>query len=335
MSTEPRPRFAVVGTSHWHHKFYRESLAAKADVVGYSDPSPAKIAEVQPFYGGVSHTDWHELLDDELRLDGAVVLGPHDEMAEVALAFIKKRIPLVIEKPGGLNAEQVGRVRQAATAAEVPTAVLFIQRLGNLWPALQQVGKLDYATFVFHSGPPERYINQSPWALVHQHAGGGAFINLAVHYIDLFLAATKARQLRVQAQSQARLSTPYDVEDRLTALLSTPDGISANVEVGYAFPTSPTFRFLNYYGRGDKGFFEFDGRGNIITTAATGETTSRQANVDSGPLTKLLIEAAIDSVRTGFDGLPDISDLHRTVQVVDAAYHSARTGQAVDVEIAW
>lgn len=335
-TTQPHtPRLAVVGSSHWHHKFYKTSIAHKSELVAYSDPSEAKRDEVSDLYGDTGHADWRDLLDESLDLDGVVVLGPHDEMTEVALAFIERGIPVVLEKPGGLDAEQVGRVRAASEAAGVPVTPLFIQRVGNLRESLQQVGDLDYVTFVFHSGPPERYVNQSPWALEHKHAGGGCFINLAVHYIDLFLESTRATRLTVQAQSQARFSQPYDVEDRMTALVTTPDGISATIEVGYAFPTSPTTRYLSYSARGSKGFAELDGQSTITFTQADGTTSRRTDNVDSGPLTTLFIDAAIDSVLTGFEGLPTVADLHRTMQVVDAAYRSAREGTAVTVDIAW
>src|ERR1700682_441894 len=222
-----RPGVAVVGTSHWHHKFYREIIARDAEVVGFSDPSAAKIKEVEPFYGNIGSLDWRALLDEKLALDGVIVLAPHDEMKAVCLAFIERGIPIILEKPGGMSAREVGEIRRAADAKKVPIAVAFIQRAGNLWKHLQRVGKLDYATFLFQSGPPERYINQSPWALERVHAGGGSFINLAVHYIDLFLQATHAASVTVQAQAQGRLSRAYDVEDRLTALISTDDGVSA------------------------------------------------------------------------------------------------------------
>jgi predicted dehydrogenase len=335
MTTTPKPRLAVVGSSHWHHKFYREDLARLAEIVAYSDPAPHKIEEVRPFYGDTGHLDWHDLLDDSLRLDGVVVLAPHDEMAEVCLAFIDKRIPIILEKPGGISSAEVGAIREAARANDVPVAVAFIQRAGNLWKHLQRVGPLDYATFLFQSGPPERYVKQSPWALERIHAGGGCFINLAVHYIDLFLQATKAKALTVQAQAQYRLSPTYDVEDRMTALLTTEDGVSAVIEMGYLFPTSPDIRYLAYSARGPNGFLQIEGSGDVAFTAITGETTVVNENVDSGPLTGIFMRAAIAGVRDGFPGLPGIADLHRSMQVVDAAYASAYGERAAATTIAW
>ena len=330
-----RPRVAVVGTSHWHHKFYRETIARDAHVVGYSDPSAAKRKEVESFYGDIGTADWRTLLRDGLDLEGVVVLAPHDEMKEVCLAFIDRGVPVILEKPGGISAQEVGAIRKAAAAKRVPIGVAFIQRAGNLWKFMQQVGKLDYATFVFHSGPPERYINQSPWALEHVHAGGGSFINLAVHYIDLFLLVTRATKLNVQAQAQYRLSGSYDVEDRLTALMTTDDGVSAIVECGYAFPSSPQVRYLSYSARGSDGFLAIDRDGDIALTAKTGETVIVNDNVDSGPLTGIFIRDAIAGLRDGFAGLAGVADLHRSMQVVSAAYESAKSGRAVSVQIDW
>jgi predicted dehydrogenase len=335
MSETKRPRLAVVGTSHWHHKFYRETIARDGEVVAYSDPAPHKIEEVREFYGDTGHLDWRDLLDEKLKLDGVIVLAQHDQMMEVCLAFIERQIPIILEKPGGMTAQEVGRIREAAENRNVPIAVAFIQRAGNLWKHMQRVGKLDYATFLFHSGPPERYVKQSPWALERVHAGGGSFINLAVHYIDLFLTQTRARSLTVQAQAQYRLSGAYDVEDRLTALLTTDDGVSAVVECGYIFPASPDVRYLAYTARGDKGFLAIDRSGDVALTAPTGETTKINENVDSGPLTGLFIRTAIAGFANGFAGFPGIADLHRSMQVVDAAYASAYEKRAVTTTIDW
>lgn len=335
MTESARPRVAVVGTSHWHHKFYRETIARDAHVVGFSDPSAAKLKEVEPFYGNVGSQDWRTLLDEKLALDGVVVLAPHDEMKEVCLAFVERGIPIILEKPGGMSASEVGAIRSAAAASGVPVAVAFIQRAGNLWKHLQRVGELDYATFLFQSGPPERYINQSPWALENVHAGGGSFINLAVHYIDLFLEATHAKSLTVQAQMQARLSRPYDVEDRLTALVTTDDGVSAVIECGYIFPSSPDVRYLAYSARGSNGFLAIDRNGEIALTGMDGKTAVVKEDVDSGPLTGIFIRNAIAGIRSGFPGLPRVDALHRSMQVVDAAYASAREGRAVVTPIDW
>jgi predicted dehydrogenase len=335
MTAADRPRVAVVGTSHWHHKFYRETLAKDAQIVGFSDPSAAKLKEVEPFYGSGGSLDWHALLDPALKLDAAMVLAPHDEMKEVCLEFIARGIPIILEKPGGVSAGEVGAIRTAAEARKVPVAVAFIQRAGNLWKHLQRVGTLDYATFLFQSGPPERYINQSPWALEHAHAGGGSFINLAVHYIDLFLEATHATSLTVQAQMQARLSRPYDVEDRMTALVTTDDGVSAVIECGYIFPASPDVRYLAYSARGADGFVALDRSGEIAFTPTSGPTDVVKENVDSGPLTGIFIRDAIAGIRSGFAGLPGIDALHRSMQVIDAAYASARDRRAVTTAIAW
>src|ERR1700691_1016144 len=138
MSGTAKPRVAVVGSSHWHHKFYRETIAREAELVAYSDPSAQKIEEVRGLYGDTGHLDWHDLLDDRLALDGVVVLAPHDQMKEVCLAFIDRKIPVLLEKPGGLCADEVGEVRAAAQTAEVPVTVAFIQRAGHQGKHLQQ-----------------------------------------------------------------------------------------------------------------------------------------------------------------------------------------------------
>jgi hypothetical protein len=108
------------------------------------------------------------------------------------------------------------------------------------------------------------------------------------------------------------------------------------IEVGYIFPSSPDVRYLAYSARGADGFLAIDRSGEIaMTSTTTGETAVTNENVDSGPLTGIFIHEAVTTIRTGFPGLPGIADLHRSMQVVDAAQESARTGQAVTTSIAW
>ncbi len=121
----------------------------------------------------------------------------------------------------------------------------------------------------------------------------------------------------------------------MTALLTTDDGVSAVIECGYIFPASPDVRYLAYSARGSDGFLAVDRSGELALTAITGETTVTKENVDSGPLTGVFIRAAIAGFRTGFPGLPGIADLHRSMQVVDAAYASAYGKRAAATTIAW
>jgi hypothetical protein len=94
-------------------------------------------------------------------------------------------------------------------------------------------------------------------------------------------------------------------------------------------------RYLAYSARGSAGFLAIDRNGDIALTDPAGVTTMGKENVDSDPLPGIFIRAAIAGLRNGFAGLPDVGDLHRSMQVVDAAYASAYENRAVTTTIDW
>ena len=60
-------------------------------------------------------------------------------------------------------------------------------------------------------------------------------INLAPHFIDLFLCSSGAERAAVTAALSSSLHES-DVEDYASLTLTTEDGRIATIQVGYAFP---------------------------------------------------------------------------------------------------
>src|SRR6188472_4440665 len=101
------------------------------------------------------------------------------------------RSSLVVEKPAGVSLPELVEVRAAADADGVPIAVLFVQRGGPTDRWLARAGRAVYESTQFIAGPPDRYlVNGSPWMVDLERAGGGCMVNLAPHFVDLFLQSS-------------------------------------------------------------------------------------------------------------------------------------------------
>ena len=167
-------------------------------------------------------------------------------MREVCLALIARRIPLVVEKPAGVSRQEVIDIREAAEAAGVPIAVPLVQRGGPTDRWLARAGSSVYESVQFIAGPPDRYLtNGSPWMVDIDRAGGGCMVNLAPHFVDLFLRSAGAVDAAVTAALSSTLHH-CDIEDYAALTLTTPDGRVGTIEVGYAFPGSPLKRHCSY-----------------------------------------------------------------------------------------
>jgi predicted dehydrogenase len=311
----------IVGVGHGHSNLYIPALLGHAAgrVAAVCDPDPHKLARRAGELGGVAaYHSQAEMFDAHPELDLVYVLGEHQAMAEAAIATAQRGIPFVLEKPGGLTAADVRRVRDAVTGAGVAVAVPFVQRLGPLAELFAAVGRPEHVALQFLAGPPQRYRDSGDeWLLDPDRAGGGVMLNLGVHLIDAFLHYCAAGEpVHVLGSDLRSIEPGLAVDDHFSALLRGGSGATGFVEASYTFPSTTT-RYVNFAVRGDRGFAAMDERGNGL--AVGGPSTRRLAlDPDSNNYYAPLVDAIYSTFPHGFAGLPALDDLVSVREVTDA-----------------
>lgn len=316
----------VVGASHWHVPLYAGAISTAHDVIAISDVDLARAAAFAGFWQAPLYSSWEEMLAANNDAELAYVFAPHDTMHEICLALIERRIPLVVEKPAGVSLQQVVDIRAAAEAAEVAIAVPLVQRQGptDAWLAL--AGAAVYESVQFIAGPPSRYLaNGSPWMVDPERAGGGCMVNLAPHFVDLFLRSAGTRRATVTAALSSALHQGT-IEDFASLTLSTDEGRVATIEVGYAFPDSPLKRHCAYMRIGTAGTATVWSDGKASFTSVEGKTQTALIDVDSDPLYAQFVSRVAEQLPHDFAQLPGIRDLEATMEVIWDAYSMAGTG---------
>jgi len=235
-------RTIVIGVSHWHLKLYLNPLLARDDVevVGVSDPS-AEIAErVAGEVGCVASTDYRALVHD-MRPDFAMVLGRHVDMAETAAFLIAEGIPFAIEKPAGLNGAEVEGIARAAERADSFAAVPFVFRQSDFVARMRERSRgerFDYLSFTMIGRPPQQYERAtSGWMLDRAQSGGGALINLGVHFLDLVPHLLPGEPVEVVGAATSSAAWSLTIEDFAAVTLKVGTSI-ATIQTGYVY-TSP------------------------------------------------------------------------------------------------
>ncbi|QJU56331.1 Gfo/Idh/MocA family oxidoreductase (plasmid) [Herbiconiux sp. KACC 21604] len=323
-----RPKTVIVSPTHWHVPLYADRIAARCEVVGVSDPDTAGATPFAELWDAPLHSDWRQLLCEHQDAELAYVFAAHDTMREVCLALIELQIPFVVEKPAGISLHQLSEIRQAAEAAEVPAAVPLVQRGGPTERWLEQAGTATYESVQFIAGPPTRYLhNGSPWMVDPARAGGGCAVNLAPHFVDLFLRGSHVDTVAVRAAMSSTLHGG-SVEDYASLTLTAPNGAIATIEVGYAFPGSPLKRHCAFLRIGPSGAATIWADGSASFTDTSGATRTELIDVDSDPLYAPFVDAVADSLGDGFAGLPSLADLEATMTVIWDAYAYAEQGGA-------
>src|SRR5215213_5581647 len=109
-------RIAFFGVSHWHAPLYYRPAAAlsKHAIVGVADPDPAVADRVGAELGAPSYVEAEALL--ATRPDFAFAFAPHADMPALGRLIVGAGVPCVIEKPAGLDADDVADLRDRARA---------------------------------------------------------------------------------------------------------------------------------------------------------------------------------------------------------------------------
>jgi len=326
-------RVAAIGVGHWHSLYdsaYLRHLVGMPDMrlVAVHDSSAAIAAQRAAELGGPSvYTDYRQMLT-ETRPDFVIALGRHSSMAETALYLLDQGYPFLMEKPMGIDADEVRRIADRAAAKRAFVAVPlghryqpFVARARTLL-AEASFGPLSHIYFRLNRPTSARYVAwDAPWMLDPRDAGGGCLRNLGPHGFDLFLFLTgeDARVTGAQISSQA---LGQAVEDYASVLLRSRSGVLGTIEVGNTFPRLGTDGESKIAWRDAILILKDDTL--RLTTAAGEETTS---GAPSEPIALTALRDALDYWRRGAPPPISVHDCLRAVRLIDEAYALAGSRQ--------
>lgn len=323
-------RVGAIGVGHWHSLFdaaYLKALVRMpgAKLVAVHDPdaqlAAQRAAELDnpPVFG-----DYRDMLEST-RPDFVIALGRHSDMAAVAHFLLDEGYPFLIEKPAGVNAEEVRGIAQKAASKGTFAGVPLFQRFqpfvqhARRMMAEETFGRLSH--FYFRSNRPSsaRYVAWgAPWMLDPAIAGGGCLRNVGLHGIDAFLHLT-GEEVRVAGVQLSARALGKSVEDYATLLLRTQSGILGTIEVGNTFP-----------GKGSDAEWKLAGADALLRQRDAGLQciTARGEEPLAADLPEPLPAFALrDALRRWSDGEPPaagIDDCYRAMRLVDDAYRIAR-----------
>ncbi len=172
------------------------------------------------------------LIYDE-EVNAVYVATPPDTHAFYTIKALNAGKPVYVEKPMALNYQQCKEMISVAEKAGLPLFTAFYRRKQEHYLKVKElleskvIGDIRLVDIRLHSPlkPGDDDQENPPWRVVPKISGGGHFVDLAPHQLDLldyFLGPVQA--VMGNASNQGKI---YEAEDTVTASLGFKNGILA------------------------------------------------------------------------------------------------------------
>lgn len=339
--------WGVVGCGWVARDYVGPGIEAGANgrVVAACDRSADALAAFLPDRDLFRTTDLDALLARN-DVDAVYVATPNHAHVGPVAAAARAGKAVLCEKPMARTAAEAEQIAEAVRTAGVPYATAFDQRFHPAHIALRQLiadGALGTVTavrirYACWTGPdwtPDGSAHDN-WRADPGRAGGGAFIDLAPHGLDLTQTLLGEPLIDVAALLQHRVHD-YAVDDGGALVGRTAGGTLLNLSVAYNCPETFPRRELEVVGTRARALAlntmgQTPGGTLALTDATTGEARPVPFDASASPF-RLQAEAFAEALLTGRPfGWPLEHDLH-TMRLLDAAAREPSTHLPVHAEV--
>jgi 1,5-anhydro-D-fructose reductase (1,5-anhydro-D-mannitol-forming) len=174
------------------------------------------------------YDDADALIDDS-EVDAVYIATPPGVHLEMALKVAKAGKPAYVEKPMARNHAECRAMVEAFAAAKLPLFVAYYRRVLPRFVKCKELidsGRLGHITAVNYrqSLPGHQNLDPKnlPWRLEASHSGGGLFMDIGSHTLDIL--DHLLGPLQNCAGTARNLASPHAVEDSVVMNFQTAGG---------------------------------------------------------------------------------------------------------------
>ncbi len=345
------------GLTHPHAEMYLETLDALDEVRGIVLVEPDERTRSATANTTRKRLAAYADLREALAHPGvthALVTLPNDATPTALVQVIDAGIGVFTEKPAARTAAEFRPVLEALQRRRVPFTVAYLNRNA---PAIQQARELYRAGAIGQLLSVELRMvttqvglrGPTNWLFHREPAGGGILAWLACHWLDALYFITGEEIVRVQAEIATLSGEAIDVEDAAVVAFRTSGGALGSLHAGYLLALgNPGYRAAGHdillALRGEHGVIRYAANrqdaGLVLESLAPRWRSASQRTFQFTPTPSPGYGglAGLDFFRAFLSAQPedatpaDELDALRVLEVLDATYTAASTGQVVAVE---
>jgi predicted dehydrogenase len=255
-----RLRVGVVGVGHLGKEHARIlATLPEVELVGVADPNVGQAETIAQRCGTRAFADHRALVP---LVDAAVIAAPTTHHHAVAVEFLRRGLPLLVEKP---IAQTIRQAEQMVELAEEHNALLQVGHIERFNPAFEELQA--------HSLQPKYITCERYSGFSGRSTDIGVVLDLMIHDLDLVLALVQSPVRTVEALGVAVLGGN---EDLAQARLTFANGCVADLKASRVHPAP--VRSMQVFG--PEGFAGVDFARRHLTLMQPSEPL-RQRQLDS------------------------------------------------------
>ena len=356
MRRDRRLRVGVVGLSHYHVTGWVETIEGFPDeleIVSLYDPDPERARTLAPThhdpslraglgegYRGIPVETRLDHLVDRHDLDVALVTLPNAQAPAAIERLARAGIHLLVDKPAAQSAAEARRAFAAVREAGVRAVVGLTRRYSPAARSARELvaagrlGRLIAAEAIFAASSVRVRDPANP-LFDPDLAGGGILSWLGIHDIDCLLWLTGERVVEVSAMTGRVGSPGLAVEDVASVALRFAGGAVGTVHHAFALPARGYRSRLALRGLDASIELGLDEELVLLTAGADGFAAEERQAFDVLPAAgygasgRAAVRDLLDAIRDNREPEANGDALVEALEVIDAAYKSARTGRHV------
>jgi predicted dehydrogenase len=353
-------RVGVVGLAHYHVTGWVETLEGFGDqveIVALYDPDPERALTLAPRHHDPTlraslgesyrHLPVETRLDELIArhaLDIALVTLPNADAPAAIAALASAGVHMVIDKPAARSSSEARAAASQIHASGVRTVVGLTRRYAPAARAAREaviagrLGRLIAAEAVFATSSVA-VRDPSNLLFDREQSGGGILSWLGIHDVDALQWLTGEAITEVSAMTGSVGHPGLAVEDVASVGIRFAGGAVGTIQHSYSLP-APGYRgHLALRGLDASVELGLDDDLVVLTRAEDGTLLSSRRVFSVPPMGgygaggHAAVADLLGAIRDGRATEASFDDLIRALDVLDAAYESARSGRHVRVGV--
>jgi predicted dehydrogenase len=318
--------------------YYNEKISSKAAIVAVAEPDPKYRRDAQ---SKIPNLNLYDTIDDLLaneKIDFVDICTPPSYHPYEIARCAGPGIHVLCEKPFAL------RLDEAAATAEIlekKSGMVFMcchqYRYSQIWRQFKEFvanGGKDLRHLlqfnIYRRGADEGYLTRNPnWRTDPQFSGGGILVDTGIHY--LYLASWMlGKPHNISAGIYNLRGEESNVEDTAVINVVCEKGLAQITLTWGAGYRSDSARLTN-----NAGSLNYNGTQIERITGSGREligVPDSSVNMSYVDLYISLIGEFISRIERGDDDGEGIEEAYQSVEMIEAGYQSARTGQIIKLD---